>query len=147
MESLERRMELLTTEQRSEVEDFVDFLLAKDNIRQSRASTSSASPVLLNTPPILSSAPPPSEQPPPVHRQDPVVQDESCLPVICADTPPPQVRETVAGGDDWITRDYMDYGKFDRQPSPAEEAVKKVKRKMLQRGEDGKPRQILDWID
>ena len=56
MESLGSRMERLTPEQRKEVEDFVDFLLVKNNIRQSPASNSSSSPVLLNTPPILSAA-------------------------------------------------------------------------------------------
>jgi hypothetical protein len=79
--------------------------------------------------------------------QDLVARDESRPPAIGVDPTRSPVREIVAGGEDWITRDYMDYGQFDRQPSPAEEAMKKVKRNLLQRGEDGKPHQLLDWID
>ncbi len=79
--------------------------------------------------------------------QDLIVRDESRPPATIVEPTGSPVREIVAGGEDWITRDYMDYGQFDRQPSPAEEAVKKVKRMPLQRGKDGKPRQLLDWID
>jgi hypothetical protein len=41
----------------------------------------------------------------------------------------------------------MDYGQFDKQPSPATEAVKKVRRKIIAREGQEKPRHLLDWVD
>jgi len=41
----------------------------------------------------------------------------------------------------------MDYGQFEQAPSPAAEAVKKVKQKISQREEQEKSHQLLDWID
>jgi hypothetical protein len=41
----------------------------------------------------------------------------------------------------------MDYGQYDRSPSPATAAVKKVKEKLQKRAENEKPRVSLDWID
>jgi hypothetical protein len=147
MESLESRMERLTPEQHKEVEDFVDFLLLQNNIRQAPVTISPPPPVLRNTPPILSAEPSPSLQQPPVRMQDLVIRDESHSSAIGADPAPSPVGENTAGGDDWITRDYMDYGKFDQQPSPATEAVKKVKQKNIARGAEEKSRQLLDWVD
>ncbi len=40
----------------------------------------------------------------------------------------------------------MDYGQFDRSPSPATTAVQKVKEKLQKREEDEKPLVSLDWI-
>ena len=147
MESLESRMERLTPEQHREVEDFVDFLLLKNNIRQAPVTISPPLPVLLNTPPILSAEPSPSPQQPSVRMQDLVIRDESHSSVISADPTPSPIGENTAGGDDWITRDYMDYGKFDQQPSPATEAVRKVKKKIIAREAEDKSRQLLDWVD
>jgi hypothetical protein len=41
----------------------------------------------------------------------------------------------------------MDYGQFEQSPSPATEAVKKVKQKIGRREEHEKSHQLLDWID
>jgi hypothetical protein len=147
MESLESRMERLTPEQRREVEDFVDFLLLKNNIRQVPVNAPSPQPVMMNTPPLLSADPSPLLQQPPVRMQDLLIQDESRSPVISADPAPSPVRENTAEGEDWITHDYIDYGKFDQQPSPAIEAVKKVKQKIIAREAEDKSRQLLDWVD
>ena len=51
MESLESRMERLTPEQRREVEDFVDFILLKNNIRQ--VPVSPPNQAILSAPPSL----------------------------------------------------------------------------------------------
>ena len=79
--------------------------------------------------------------------QDLVVRDESRPPEISTDTDPSPLRDIVAGGDDWITRDYMDYGKFDQQSSPATEAVKKVKQKISARYAEDKSCHLLEWVE
>ena len=56
-------------------------------------------------------------------------------------------QEIGGGVQDRITHDYMDYGQFEHHPSPATEAVKKVKRKIIAREEQEKPRHLLDWVD
>ncbi|MFA4861509.1 hypothetical protein [Methanoregula sp.] len=71
--------------------------------------------------------------------------EESPVPVETNNPPP--IQEITVGGDDWVTRDYMDYGKFEEQPSPATEAVKKVKQIIIKKEEQEKPRHILEWID
>ena len=88
MESLENRMNQLTPDQRKEVEDFVDFLLLKNNFRQGSASPSPVPPALLNTPPVLSADPVPAVQQPPVRVQDLVIHEEPHLPAIDTDPEP-----------------------------------------------------------
>jgi hypothetical protein len=142
MDSLESRMERLTPEQRREVEDFIDFLLLKNNFRQVPATASPPPLVMMNTPPVLSVDPTPAQLP--VRMQDLIVRDESRSPVIPAPSP---VREIATDGEDWITRDYVDYGKFEEAPSPATEAVKKAKKKISARDAEYKSRHLLDWVD
>jgi len=142
MESLESRMERLTPEQRREVEDFVDFILLKNNIRQAPAITSPPPPVMMSTPPVLSADTASSQ--PGVRMQDLVIGDESRSPDIAVSSP---IREIASDNDDWITRDYVDYGKFEQASSPATEAVKKVKQKIIAREAGDKSRHLLDWVD
>jgi hypothetical protein len=142
MESLESRMERLTPEQRREVEDFVDFILLKSNIRQVPVNAS-PSTVMLNTPPVLSADPaPPLQQS--GRMQELAVQDESRSPGIPASSPVPEI---TSGSQDWITRDYMDLGQYEQAPSPVTEAVKKVKRKIIAREAGDTSRHLLDWVD
>ena len=101
MESLESKLGRLSPDQRREIEDFVDFLL-------SRAAVVPASvPVNQPIPPVMSSAPPvfTAQELSPVR-----LPEEPPVPVDVND--PPLIQEITAGGDDWVTRDYMDYGKF-----------------------------------
>ena len=142
MDSLESRMERLTPEQQREVEDFIDFLLLKNNFRQVPATASPPPPVMMDTPPVLSADPTPVQSP--VRMQDLIVRDESRSPASPA---PPPIREIATDGEDWITRDYVDYGKFEETSSPATEAVKKVKKKIITREAEDKPRHLLDWVD
>jgi hypothetical protein len=143
VESLEHKLDRLSLEQRREVEDFVDFLLSRNapvtTALPASAPAPSVPPVLVDTPPVL-----------PVHDLQPAHETVTVSPPPTEDSPePPEpvISEIAVGGDDWITRDYMDYGKFEPEPSPATEAVKKVRRKIIQKGQEEKPRQILDWID
>jgi hypothetical protein len=68
-------------------------------------------------------------------------------PVIHAEESEPVIHEITVGGDDRITHDYMDYGQFDQQPSPATEAVAKVRKKIIARQAEEKPHHLLDWVD
>jgi hypothetical protein len=145
MESLESRLERLTPEQRREVEDFVEFLLQKNTIRQTSATVSPL-PIMLNTPPVFSAVPPASLPVPPVRMQDLMIREEPVSAVVCTDPVSP-MHEITVGNDESLTHDYMDYGRFDPQPSLTTEAVKTVKQKIIPRGAEDKSRHILDWVD
>lgn len=143
MESLESRIARLPPEQQREVEDFVDFLLLRNNIRQV-APPVSPSPVI-NTPPVmaldLSTSGPALVVPGVAARKEPP------SPILNADPAPAAFQEITAGGEDWITRDYMDYSKFEEQTSPATDAVRNVKRKLIAREEKDARHHLLDWVD
>jgi hypothetical protein len=149
MESLESKLERLSPEQRKETEDFVDFLL-------SRSGQASIPPeVYGNPPPVLNMAPPPFTliepvsvvETRPVRLPDPACTDERAAPAAGEEPVSPWFQEIGGGIQDRITHDYMDYGQFEKQPSPATEAVKKVRRKIIAREGQEKPRHLLDWVD
>ena len=150
MESLESKLERLSPGQRKEVEDFVDFLIFRSGDPQPPPR------IIPQAPPILSVSPPPME-PVTLSLQPSQVPSPSTQDMLMRDAPrdspgmsrpdPAPVQEARSTGDDWITRDYMDYGQFEQAPSPATDAVKKVKQKISQREEHDKSRQLLDWID
>ncbi|MGA2919184.1 hypothetical protein [Methanoregula sp.] len=144
MESLESKLERLSPVQRKEVEDFVDYLIFRSGEPQP------APRMIPQAPPILSQAPPAletsslSSQPmlvsSPLQMQDP--------PQVTSSLPAPAVmQESRSTGDDWIARDYIDYGQFEQAPSPATGADKKVKQKISRREEHEKSPHLLDWID
>ena len=147
MESLEGRIGRLTPEQRREVEDFIDFLLLKDSVCQTRETRTPPPQVMMNTPPVLSADSSPALQQAPIRMQDLVIREESYQRPIPPDPVISPPNQSTASEDDWITHDYMDYGKFDPQSSPATEAVKKVKRKIVAREAEDKSRHLLDWVD
>ncbi len=146
MNSLESKLDQLSPDQRKEVGDFVDFLLSRSDPLPAGVSPA--------PPPVLTSAPPamtarelhqePGAQP--VMVQDTLrKEDPQAHPEPAAG--PGAFQEITTGGDEGITRDYMDYGQFERTPSPADEAVKKVKEKIVRRESQDKTHQVLDWID
>ena len=149
MESLESKIDRLSPEQRREVEDFVDFLL----YRYGPASVSQ--PINQPSPPALNGAPPPLTMIEPVHIVEyPVSRSPDPSPAY--DREPsaagnsdssPVIQEIGGGTDDLVSHDYMDYGRFEQQPSPAAEAVKKVKAKLSRSEEQNKSNHLLDWID
>ena len=136
LESLESKLGRLSPDQRREIEDFVDFLLSRSAVKPVSV------PVTQSIPPVMSSAPPVFT----AQELSPVRLPEE-TPVPAEADSPPLIQEITAGGDDWVTRDYMDYGKFEEQSSPATEAVKKVKQIIIKKEEQEKPRHILEWID
>ena len=148
MESLESKLDRMSSEQRKEVEEFVDFLLYRsENVHES----SGTAPVPLEFKKV---APPPLILPEPVHiieNSPPKIYDlprveNSTIPVRNEEQISP-LQEITLGGDDRITRDYMDYGQYEQQSSPATIAVKNVKEKLKKQEDGEKPRVSLDWID
>lgn len=147
MESLESKLDRLSPEQRKEVEDYVDFLLSRSGPVFAPLNT----PV--NNPPVLNVTPPPLSLPEPVPAGEP---DPVRLPdlartgirAISADESASASFHEINGGfPEAVSRDYMDYGQFEQHPSPATEAVRKVKRKIIAREEQDKPRHLFDWVD
>ena len=147
MESLESKLDRLSPEQRKEVEEYMDFLLYRsENTHESPGTTQV--PMAFKQ-----AAPPPLIVQEPVHTPDniPIKGDDMMPAEILSDsvqtdqgTP---FNEISSASDDRITRNYMDYGQFDQNPSPATAAVKKVKEKLQKRAKNEKSRVSLDWID
>jgi len=149
MESLESKLDRLSPEERKEIEDFVDFLL-------SRSGPVCIPPEISgNPPPVLNVAPPPLsliepvtvEETGPVRLQDPDPLDVRAAPATRDEAPSPSFHEISGGTQGRITHDYMDFGQFEHNPSPAAEAVKKVRRKIISRQGQEKPSHLLDWVD
>jgi hypothetical protein len=146
MESLESKMDRLSLDQRKEVEDFVDFLIYRSgNQVESHAAIPPPPPIQNLAPPSIS----------PVERvYDPESPPSGIFNASAAGNSsnvrneeyPAPVREIVVSSDDQITREYMDYGRYE-QNSPAALAVKNVKEKLQKREKEEKPRVSLDWID
>jgi hypothetical protein len=148
MESLESKLDRLSPDQRREVEDFVDFLLYRSGSLQGVPGPTAVNPPVLPSAPaaIPVMAPIIMQQTPPVvvHDQNIRQEEPSSLGVSEEHFPLQEIKEEV---EDHISRDYMDYGQFDQQQSPATEAVKKVKAKLIQKSGQDKPHHLLDWID
>ncbi|MCX6688838.1 MAG: hypothetical protein NTZ39_03970 [Methanoregula sp.] len=152
MDSLESKLDRLTPGQRREVDDFVDFLL-----QQSGSSPGSSVPVS-RAPPLQAIAPPPFtvddsfQQPetPPRSVPDLTRETGASVPPSVPAVPPSPIQEIIVGSEDLLTRDYMDYGRFDpsaREPSPADEAVRNVKEKLSRKNKEDRTNQLLDWVD
>lgn len=152
MESLESKLCRLSPEQQREVEDFVDFLLHR-NIDKPLSPGSSVPYV----PVPAASAPPPMTLPEPVPdlRAPPVNE-----PIRRQDTdglqpdtgvPPGPLHEIGSQHEDILTADYMDYGKFEPAqapaPSPATEAVQRVKIRLSAKKAGEPVKDLLEWID
>ena len=148
MESLESKLYRLSPDQRREVEDFVDFLLYRSGSPQGLPG-----PITVNPPVFVSTLPVIPVMAPMIMQQTPqVVGHEQNIRQI----DPPSggtsveyfspIQEITVEVDDRISRDYLDYGQFEQQ-SPATEAVKKVKAKLIQKTEQDTSRHLLDWID
>jgi hypothetical protein len=149
MESLESKLDRLSSDQRREVEDFVDFLLYR-----SGSSLGLSRQTLVN-PPVFTPAPPVIPVMAPIIMQEntPVVAYEQKIHPVepsfgdSSEEHYSPIQEITVEVNDRISRDYMDYGQFEQQQSPATEAVKKVKAKLIQKSEQDKSCHLLDWID
>jgi hypothetical protein len=148
MESLESKLDRMSPDQRREVEDFVDFLLYRSGSPQGVSSRTTALPLVAKqAPPAIPVMAPMLMHETPqvvVHEQN-IRQEESSSLGMSGEQNSP-IQEITVEVDDQISRDYMDYGQFE-QSSPAIEAVKKVKAKIIQKSEQEKSSHLLDWID
>ena len=146
MESLESKLDRLKPEQRKEVEDFVDFLIFRSGkTPESPAATVPSQIPKVAPPPLIVPEPVHTPENPPPKEYDTISAENSSGPVLAEQAT--SIQEIETGSDDGITRDYMDYGQFEQQSSPAIIAVKKVKEKLQKHKEQEKPRISLDWID
>lgn len=150
MESLKSKLDRLSPEERNQIEDYVDFLLS----RSGQAGSPPAS-LSLSIPPALDTAPPPlpatgsapAGETRPVRLQDLVRTGDQPAPAAGDGESPAPFHEIGGVEKDLVTHDYMDYGRFEHHTSPATEAVTKVKRKIIAREEQEKPRHLVDWVD
>jgi len=147
MDLLLNKLERLTPAQRKEVEDFVDFLIFRSDSRPNPARPiAPVPPVLMTSPPpfeLAMAVPAPPAQP---SLSFPFPDASASAPV--PPEPAPELVHEIAGADDYITRDYMDLGQYEQPPpSPATDATKKVKRKLIQHEEQDKTHRVLEWID
>jgi hypothetical protein len=146
MESLEIKLDRLSPEQRREVEDFVDFLIR-------RSGTFAPAPLMppAAPPPLITITPPPI----PVQELSVVPEPTKIRTLRVQESPDPAPQEDPVtllmqeiAVDDSMTNDYMDYGKYEEPPpSPATEAVKRVKEKISRKKVHDTGKQILDWVD
>lgn len=149
MESLESKLDRLPPEKRKEIEDFVDFLLSR-TVTETIPPDSSGDPF-----PVLQSPPPPLTLPEPmpgvkafpVRTKEPSAADTTADALIGEETGHTPFHEIGGGYQDPVTHDYMDYGQFESPSSPATEAVKKVKRRIIAREMQERPPHLLDWVD
>ena len=148
MESLERKLDRLSPDQRREVEDFVDFLLYRSGSPQGVFNPTAINPQVLNFAPsaIPVMAPMIMQETPQVVGHEQNIRQEESTTLGMSEEHYSPIREITGEVEDRISRDYMDYGQFEQQ-SPATEAVKKVKAKLIQKSEQDKSRHLLDWID
>lgn len=159
MDSLESKLDRLSSQDRKEVEDFVDFLL----LRSGGAATPPVMAIpqpAYQAPPVMKATPPPLIVPETLPAD---TLDETRIPAPATRTivqarPIPRIEETAPAiqeiaADDDGSDGYFDYGKFERPaqverpPSPADEAIKKVKIKLIKKGETDSKTRLLDWID
>jgi hypothetical protein len=148
MESLESKLGRLSPDQRKEVEDFLDFLMFRSGNSHESPGTAPVSlqPQKVAPPPLTLQEPVHVTENPPPKIYDLARVENSSIPVRNEEQISP-LQEFTIGGDDRITRDYMDYGQYEQQLSPAIIAVKNVKEKLKKQEENQKPRELLDWID
>ena len=147
MESLESKLDHLSPDQRKEVEDFVDFLLFRSGSFSGSPAPSPDQPQIQKVaPPLIVQETVHLLETPQVTGPDATPGENPSIPVP-HEEPVTSFQEIATGSDDRIARDYMDYGQFEQNLSPAIIAVKNVKEKLQKREKQEKTRELLDWID
>ncbi len=146
MVPLENRIAQLTPVQQQEVSDFVDFLLLKNTIREGTVNPSPA-PAWVNSPPVMVSDHTFNQPADRLPETD--SWSHSALPSFAPHGKPesPAIHEITDGGDDIITREYLDYGSFAGAPPPATDIQKKGRHRIVFRDEKEKTPHILEWVD
>ncbi len=150
MESLESKLDRLNPVQRKEVESFVDFLLSREG----------GVPVTMGAaqvPPVQYAVPPPMilHEPSTITESSHPADQLSYQQVPAMDHDEEAIQEIAVGGSDWVTKDFLDYGNFEENsrpalsstPSPAAEAVQRIKKKLGDKKQPEPGKHILEWID
>jgi len=150
-DSLESRLERLSPEQRRSVEDYVDFLISRPAAQGGNPGISPAAPLPVAAPPPLLSLHE-MDQPGtslPACPQEPVIipRDDSAS---TKETESSGIQEIATEREDTSSGGYMDYGKFELPqnppPSPADEAVRRVKVKLDRKKGDKPADSLLEWV-
>jgi len=149
MESLESKLDRLSSEQRREIEDFVDFLLYRSGTLQGVSGPAVVNPTVTKVvPPVIPVMTPILQDTPMVVASEQNIRQADTSSTGMPEEPSPLIQEITVEVEDKISRDYMDYGQFEQQPSPATEAVKKVKTRLLiQKSDQDTSHHLLDWVD
>ena len=149
MESLESKLDRLSPDQRREIEDFVDFLLYRSGSPQGVYNPNMTNPQVIKTaPPVIPvMAPMIIQETPPVGVREQNAREEAPSSFGVSEEQYSPIQEITVEVDDHISRNYLDYGRFEQESSPATEAVKKVKAKLIQKSEQDTSRHLLDWVD
>jgi hypothetical protein len=153
MDTLAGKLDRLSPEQRHEVEDFVDFLIQRSEgisvTVQINPLQSTSAPKAVPPPFIASESVHPDEHPA-AETPDKVLSGEPVSPSVSAESEDSPIHEIAGRDGDNLTREYMDYGQFERPapaPFPADAAVQRVKAKISRHAGEEKPGKLLDWID
>jgi len=136
MDSLASRLERLTAEQRKSVEDYIDFLLSRTGLQNGEIAGSAPHQNLPDAPPPLL----PVAEATAASQKAPEAPQESS-----------RVREIAPAGDDSKGSSYLDYGLFEgaqkSPPSPADEAVERVKKRLSEKKEEAPADNLLEWVE
>lgn len=146
MDALERKLERLSPEQRRQVEDFADFLLRhrKESPSPPQNRSGTSSPPAAVPPPFTVQEPAPAPEPVKVYD---LIQGKEQEAGVVDEDPVTLLMQEIAV-DDSLTEDYMDYGKYEPPPpSPATEAVQRVKDKLSRKKENDPAKKMLEWIN
>ncbi len=152
-DSLENRLERLSPEHRRSVEDYIDFLLAcaARGTGTSPRTSQDLSPQIVAPPPFFPTPDIPPADPPLTENLPDIPQTKTDHPIDAVEPKTLRIQEIATEKEDSLSQGYMDYGKFEppqkSPPSPADEAVRRVKIKLDGKKEKDPARNVLDWID
>ncbi|OPY37024.1 MAG: hypothetical protein A4E35_01484 [Methanoregula sp. PtaU1.Bin051] len=154
MESLESKLCRLSQDQQREVEDFVDFLLQ----RQEKKPVPLIAPVKSSEFPVTFVPPPlpvdrPHDETPGAQLSGPAREQDRQPVTVDEYAPDPIIREIGPDQGDALASEYLDYGSFEHSSpaapplSPATEAVQRVRVRLSAKKTQDKAGDNLDWID
>ncbi len=146
MESLESKLDRLSQEQRKEVEVFVDFLLYRSgNSHESPGSVTVPADFKKIAPPLIVQEPVQTPNTFQIKGDEKTSAENVSGPVLKELAIP--YHKISSTSDNRITRDYIEYGQFEKNTDSAVIAVKNVKEKLKKQEKNEKSRELLDWIE
>ena len=153
MDSLEGRLERLAPEQRRSVEDYIDFLLSRPAGQAGASGSPPSTPQPISAPPpilTLQDTPQSGTTASSDPRQEPSSGEPDRSPER-KEVEETGIREIISVEEDTPARGYLDYGKFEApeksSPSPADEAVQRVKKKLDGKRSRSPADTLLEWVE